>query len=216
MFSSRSSGDCEYLISFRSLSEVRKMSSPKVPFYYVPRSPPPSLHLLVVQTELQIISPTILAQESINLKQPDTIPRPRIIIMKSKPRARVSFAVHTPLPTVAEPSVGAIEEHFPSAGGSIDSESELESEGPGLEGPESEDDYPADSLINKPKGSYSRPGSGGYSLEKKLKKYKEDHCSLKVRPTWFCCNHKLSLTTGFRGRASSEKSSNSLVIQEAA
>jgi hypothetical protein len=171
------------------------MSSPKIPFYYVPRSPPPSLHLLVVQTEFQITLPTILAQDSIDLKQPDTIPRPRITITKSKPQVHVSFVVHMPSLVAAEPSVGAIEKRLPSAEGSIDFELELESEGPGLEGPESEDDCPADGLINKPKGSYSRPGSGGYSLEKKLKKYKEDYRSLKVRPTWFCCNHKLNFTS---------------------
>lgn len=167
-------------MNFCSLPKVRKMSSPKVPFYYVPRSPPPSLHLLLVEAELQITLPTILAQESIDLKQPNTIPRSRITMTKSKSRSRVTFVTRTPSPTAAGSSVDATEEHFPLAEGS---ESELESEEPESEEPESEDDHPADGLINKPKGSYSRPGSGGYSLEKKLKKYKEDYRSLKVRPS---------------------------------
>ena len=69
------------------------MPLPSVPFFYVPGSPPPPLPLLVIQTEILVSSAIVLAQEPIELKQPDNhvAPRLRLTLVKPRQPSHVTF-----------------------------------------------------------------------------------------------------------------------------
>lgn len=142
------------------------MPSPSAPFYFSNAPIPPPLHLLLVQTEIAIKFPVVLAQEPIDLKQSDTS-QPHVTLLEPKPKSRnhVTFVTGSPAPAPVTPPVSA-PMPTPSPGiiaddDSIRSMDGYLSEEPDAELDEADTDPHERGLIDKPRGTYGHPRSGG-------------------------------------------------------
>jgi hypothetical protein len=157
------------------------MSLLSVPIFYVPKSPPPPLPLLMIQTEICIPAAIVLAQEPIDPKQLDYVtPRPRLLLVKSRAPSRVTFDLK-PLSQAPESTLGNLSYRPESATPPEPSEFVSEpSDAPLIEDPLGSEPSP----IEKPRGSYGRPGAGGYNIDQAVTKHNisaRDFEEIKVR-----------------------------------
>jgi hypothetical protein len=162
------------------------MPSIAAPFYFSNPPNPPPLHLLLVQTEIASPSPVVLAQEPIDLKQLDALatsqPHVTPLEPKSKSRSHVTFVTGSSAPSHVTPpapasSPGAIADD--DGAGSTDGYLSEEAD----TGPAEANTEP--NLIEKPRGTYGHPGSGGYTLQSAVLSHKvikaQEYARLKVR-----------------------------------
>jgi hypothetical protein len=160
------------------------MSLLSVPIFYASKSPPPPLPLLTKQTEIRIPAAIVLAQEPIDPKQLDYVaPRPRLLLVKSRAQSRVTFDLK-PLSQAPESTLGNL--GYRSESAAPPEPREFVSEPPDAplieNSPGSEPE--AQSLIEKPRGSYGRPGAGGYNIDQAVTKHNisaRDFEEIKVR-----------------------------------
>lgn len=156
----------------------------KIPPYFEPGAPPPTLPILIAQTEIGNAQTPgkLLAQEEIGLgptvtrlpyRKRRTTPS-HFPLRSSTPKLKVTSRSSSIPPNGTLKSVSLDVESMNS-----DSESSLSS----LSDSESDDDN--DLLIPKPKGEAGRPGRGGYNLEDTLAWEAKDYRKIKVISTCY-------------------------------
>ena len=124
-----------------------------IPPYYEPGAPPPTLPILVAQTEVGNIErpDKLLAQEELG----------------TGPASKGTSHRFTPFPNIRSRSLTPKRRDVTS-GTESDSVSESDS------------DTSEDNLIPKPDGEAGRPGRGGYNLENALRWEHKKYCRVKV------------------------------------
>jgi len=143
---------------------VPSVSMTTIPPFFEPGAPPPTLPILIAQTEVGIVdTPSkLLAQEEIGSGPTVT-------------RSARSSVRYTPYPKSASKQQPLPFKPHHDEGSDVDvSDSDLTS----ISGTDSESD---DShLISKPEGEAGRPGRGGYNLEEALKWERRKYLKVKV------------------------------------
>ena len=141
---------------------VVSASLAEIPPFFEPGAPPPTLPILLAQTEVgNIFSPLkLLAEEEIG---PGPVMVCSLVKNRPTPYQKPSAArtgLPKPLPTTAVPDMESID-------GDVDSDQDSESSDDGA-------------LIPKPNGEAGRPGRGGYNLEDALGWHAKEYSRFKV------------------------------------
>ena len=144
---------------------VSSASLTTIPPFFEPGAPPPTLPILIAQTEVGTLNTPskLLAQEEIG----------------SGPTVTRSSAHYTPYPKLAKQLVNhARKSHKQILHDDTHSEQDnMDSDMTSL----TDSDSDASQLIPKPDGEAGRPGRGGYNLEEALKWEHKKYLRVKVR-----------------------------------
>lgn len=161
---------------------VSSASLSTIPPFFEPGAPPPTLPILLAQTEVGAtdIPIKLLAQEEIG--SGPTVARSSRSTPRHHPYPKSTRKQHSPLKPQSNPTYDDV---APSETGATETDSEslvTDSE------IESESDTP---LIPKPDGEAGRPNRGGYNLEKALKWEHKKYIRVKVRGRFVSPAHGL-------------------------